>query len=267
MSFSKFMDMLTFKRFYFASVAQLREADPLEGILPSMNYVVESGFAELLSHFVNEAMPRALGVGPKAEALRALPFQEPILIRRTVFGDFRLSGDLTIDAILGWQSRWLDVQCWHASSVESTAMWRIYGGPEPSICLCSTVGRLRAGLRPAGTTKIHLSKVAYRQHDADIAPRRHPLAPFLIKSKSYAFERELRAIAHDPDSPIEQERPVSGRYVDVDLQSILAKIMVAPAAPAWFLELVTRLAEPLEIPVGRSEVGKLPQFTNVFNRS
>ena len=76
------------------------------------------------------------------------------------------------------------------------------------------------------------------------------------KRKSFEPEREVRAMTDLGDGA----EVVSGDHYEVDLSKLIKKVLVAPYAKDWFMELVQSVADrySLGICVHRSDLGDDP---------
>lgn len=99
--------------------------------------------------------------------------------------------------------------------------------------------------------------------DGSFAPQ------FFRKRRSFEHERELRAmVLQFPRSPdghrVDYERrPTDGGLdVPVDLDQLIEEIVIAPLAPAWFVELVARVARRYGVSVvpRQSTLDALPLY-------
>ena len=67
---------------------------------------------------------------------------------------------------------------------------------------------------------------------------------FLHKRKSFEHEKEVRAInarfaSQDDEVSMQLYNDlISGAYYETDLSTLIKKVVIAPFAPDWFLELV-----------------------------
>ena len=82
------------------------------------------------------------------------------------------------------------IHCWHASEMESAAMWSIYAG-HAGIAVKTTVAALKAALSDAHE-QIWISSVFCTDlKSTDVSSA---LFPFILKRKSFEFEREVRLL-------------------------------------------------------------------------
>ncbi|WP_417824193.1 hypothetical protein [Thalassospira lucentensis] len=253
MSFAKVMDLLTNEKAFLPSVDALKgdlQGDHLEGAFPSLVEFVLSGGAAKLSHLVNQVLPRTLGVN-KSE-IPKLPSPAPL---PTVFGEIEITGDRDLSSICKTLACWVDVQCWHRNDAESMAMWKIYGGAEPSLAIRSTVRNLSNSMLPNGNERVHLKNIQYYNslEPADFFV--DDFSSVASKEIAYDYEHELRVIAYTPSDKqhLHQDRQAKGRYISVNLEELISDIVISPNAPNWFFDLArTLIIEKLDVPVKRS---------------
>ena len=146
------------------------------------------------------------------------------------------------------------VDCWHWNEVESAAMWKVYSEWERGIAIQTTVGALQKSL--IGPHNVFIGKVKYIDYDKQQIDRHNVLIPYLTKRKSFAHEREVRAIR------LSQEPHQDGTYQKVDLVRLVRSVMVAPESQDWFVDLVESVLDRygLTVPVSRSSLAAPPAW-------
>jgi hypothetical protein len=157
------------------------------------------------------------------------------------------------------------VNCWHLNSCESAAMWNIYGRIDSSIAVVTTFDRLRRALPDS----CHIGQVNYIDYDSEYVPEGNAMAPFLYKRNSYEYEREVRALIQE--FPKREEIRADGTMLSgidvtlpgergievvIDLNQLIERVLISPAAPIWLDRIVASLAEKygLAAPVTRSKL-------------
>ena len=148
--------------------------------------------------------------------------------------------------------QWIYANCWYIADEESAAMWRLYSASSEAIAIQSSYERLHVELPP----NCHICEVRYIDYDRDLIDIINLLAPFVHKRKSFAHERELRALIHDWETPsIPTDRPdtfahdyemkneTMGQLVPVNIHRLIDRIYIAPQAPTWFRDVVAHTAE------------------------
>ena len=238
MPFSKFMEMVENQRIFLSSVAALGSFDLFEGTLPFLNSMNERGLFEALDHLVNHALPSAFGVGDRPHP-KSVPAPR---VFNSLFGATPIVPPVTLDQVLTAQARWVDVQCWHGNARESMAMWKVYGGGEPSVAITSSPARLVDAVSAGSETEIYIAPVVYLNYRESHFETSDPKAPFLHKFDAFEYEREVRLIAYDPLQNPTLERHATGRHLPCDLRELVAGVTVSPTAPPWFLDLVDAIA-------------------------
>lgn len=138
------------------------------------------------------------------------------------------------------------ISCWHESSHESAAMWKLYSREIDGIAIKTNFN----GFKNSFTCDqaIHIGRVAYADYTRDFIPEVNVFSPFLHKRKSFEHEREVRAIIQiwpSKDGAIDLSQDISdtGEYYEVDLSQLIQEVVVAPFAQDWFLELVKKVAD------------------------
>lgn len=88
------------------------------------------------------------------------------------------------------------VSCWHRNPGESLAMWKLYA--DKGIAVQTTVARLKDALGESAGRMIYIGKVEYPDYAKTGVSGDHELSPFMNKRKSFACEREVRALFMEP---------------------------------------------------------------------
>ena len=141
------------------------------------------------------------------------------------------------------------VNSWHMSEYESAAMWAIYSQFNSGIAIQSTYERLAKSFRKS-SDKIYISKVTYIDYTNEKMAEHggNPIVPFLYKRKSFSYENELRVITIVPKDKqsIKNGLPSpadDGKYIPVDLNTLIERIYVSPRAPPWLGDLVESILQ------------------------
>jgi hypothetical protein len=139
------------------------------------------------------------------------------------------------------------VSCWHNNSGESLAMWKLYA--DKGIAVQTTVARLKAALAGCAEQTIYIGKVEYLDYSKTGGRGDHELIPFAHKRRSFAFEREVRALFREPSKEEGDDEPLgeSGFRVPIDADSLIETIYVAPTSKPWEFEAVRSLATKYEL--------------------
>jgi hypothetical protein len=104
-----------------------------------------------------------------------------------------------------------------------------------------------------------LGKVTYLDYDLDTFDGGNMLSLIMHKRSSFAHEHEVRAVILDFGNILpsdEQEIAAPGKVIEVDIQTLIKEVYVAPASRVPLMEVVQRLVEQygLEIEVKQSGV-------------
>ena len=182
-------------------------------------------------------------------------------------------------AVLEWHQKALRqsviVSCWHANDHESEAMWRLYLKDWFGVAVQSTVPRLKASL-DVTSHEVYAGRVRYLDYGSGIYYDRddfpvdgvNAMTPFIHKRRFFVHENEYRALvdlskesnalAYDW-SEGESE---NGKFVSVDLASLVERVVVPPQAEDDFVQQVTDLVAGagLDVEVRRSNMSSTPRF-------
>lgn len=162
---------------------------------------------------------------------------------------------LVREARRGWY-----VSCWHANEHESQAMWKLYTSMNDSICLRSTYKQFWDCLPEKDC---YLGKVTYLDYDLDAFKAGNLLNPIMHKRSSFNHEREVRAVITDFDNFLNPAKAAApGKVLEMDIQTLIKEVYVAPDSRAPLMEVVQRLVEQngLNIQVKQSGVNAPPAY-------
>ena len=222
LDFTKFVSLLDSRALFFARADQL--LDPFEGSLPRANV---------------EGSPERFGHPPDSDVLTRLAAMRE-RVRRQV-----------------------GISSWYINAHESAAMWSLYLKSDEGVAVQSTFRRLTDAFR-GYDSPVHVGMVRYIDFEHEAIPwGSNVLFPFLYKRKSFEYERELRAIVWEP--PVDGRSHLTDNYgaaAPVDLEGLVERVYVAPAAPRWFAALVSSVITRygFEMPVEQSILGESPLF-------
>lgn len=141
------------------------------------------------------------------------------------------------------------VNCWCISEYELNAMWRIYLQSNEGIAIQSRFSLLKESLADAREDSIFIGKVHYIDYNRDLMQEDNSLDAFFYKRQSFAFENELRAVTQALDAEALNKPPPFefGKYISVNLDTLIEKVYVSPTASSWFSELVKAVAERYQL--------------------
>ena len=144
------------------------------------------------------------------------------------------------------------VNCWHEGDHESAAMWKLYG---EHIAIRSTSDRFCRSF--VCEDDIYVGRVLYVDYETADINLNNLFNLFLHKRNNFEHEREVRAMTSVKEGAT---AAWSGQYYAVDVEVLIEKVVVAPYADEWFVELVQAVAENygLQAPVRRSALGVPP---------
>ena len=242
MDFTKFIAMLENRALFFSRVSHLD--DPFEGSFPRH----QSPISRII-----EMLPK--GAVPPGAKLHVSPGLEDT-----------------------WRCMryWAMVNCWHASEHESAGMWKLYAASDLAVALRSTVDRLRGALGTPppvregffGTDRFHIGMIEYIDFDTGRIPPGSFASQFFRKHRSFEHERELRAMVLEyPLSEAGEfdwlrQPDDSGASFPVNLDTLIEAVFIAPQAPKWYVELVSKAARRygLAVEPQHSELGATPLY-------
>ena len=182
-------------------------------------------------------------------------------------------------------TRWLPyrsfVSCWHASDVESVALWKIYAGCEGALAIQSTVAALQAIfpelITPEGDLIIYqaVRRVQYIDYRTEHPYINDLMGPLCYKRRAFAYEQEIRIIRQEIPTGPAKDRP-GGRAIQmgpppeqkgvnlpVDLKTLIEAVYIAPLSPPWLLDAVAETMHRFDlgdIPCRQSTLDELPEY-------
>ena len=226
MDFAKFVSILENSALFFPRADKLD--DPFEGALPKENI-----------------KKRQTNLHPE--------FEEAISI----------SGFSTFASFWKQLPRFTLINCWHESTHESEAMWRLYSSKQGGIAVKTDFNSFVESFTTS--EQIHIGSVKYVDYENDQIPENDPLSPYLYKRKSFEHEREVRAIIQNtPTGNIAQSQDIYdiGDFCQVDLNLLIQEVIIDPFAPDWFLTLVKSVAKryELKVTVNKSPLAESPTW-------
>ena len=231
MDFTKFVSLLEKQALFFARADKL--GDSFEGSYSEVN-----------------------------EALRPLLIQRALGEKKIPEGDLKQMADgmkRTRRSIL--------INCWHQSTHESAAMWRLYSREEDGIAIKTDFDSFKNSF--TCDQSIYIGSVSYVDYKSDFIPERNNFSRYLHKRQSFEHEHEVRAISsrfpnRDGDEVSMQlyYDQIGGDYYKVDLSVLIKEVIVAPFAADWFMELINSVAAryDLKAPVIKSALADSPTW-------
>jgi hypothetical protein len=223
MDFTKFVALLETQSLFFVRVTHLD--DPFEGSFPSSQTPLDR---------IIEMLPQnAFPSGATVNASSSPGLEDYWKIMRN----------------------WAMVSCWHAVSHESAAMWKLYAATGVGLAIRSTVKRLRQALGSPppiapgffGGDQYHIGMIEYIDFRSSHIPINNGLAQFFHKRRSFEHEHELRVlllrwpVKANRWFDYDQRPNDCGQQLPIELETLIDEIRVAPQAPRWYLDLVSKV--------------------------
>lgn len=159
-------------------------------------------------------------------------------------------------------TRFTFISCWHASEVESAAMWSLYAPLGQGVAVRSTYSRLTESLQT--DEQVFVGRVNYVDPANEWIPEGNLLYPYTHKRRSFAHESEVRAVVQRyPEITSSSEDAPAGLNVGVDANRLVESVFVAPGQPGWFRDVVQEVVAAFAvnpIPVGQSDLDRSPIY-------
>ena len=158
------------------------------------------------------------------------------------------------------------VTCWHQDDYESAALWNTYSRHANGVAIETDFKSLSDSFKCYDD--IYIGKIAYVDYQTDLIPEEDALLPYFHKRLEFQHEREVRAVCHvlpqaggNVSDFYSKEYPL-GEYRAVDLSTLVKRVVVAPAAEEWFVQLVRSVAARYELsaPVEESSLNTTPAW-------
>lgn len=137
--------------------------------------------------------------------------------------------------------------CWNIGDTESAALWKIYSNFNQGIMITSKITSLIESFKET-EEDINLSEVNYIDHSSDDIPDGNTMLPVIHKHKAYSYEQELRLIHtvnFEPGLSYDwsKEEVEQGKYLNVNLDKLIDRIILSPHSPNWYVEIIQNLCE------------------------
>jgi hypothetical protein len=146
------------------------------------------------------------------------------------------------------------LNCWHASSHESAAMWGLYQSSGQGVAVRTKWKALKECLQ--GEYPIRGGAVRYVDYTSAPISEGSVFGPFMHKRNSFAHENEVRLVlwaiedrgprgqSTAGDEQVQQEvDPPSGYVIPIDPSVLTSDIYVAPEAPTWYANLIKKVID------------------------
>lgn len=163
------------------------------------------------------------------------------------------------------QSRYY-LSCWRVGTDEDPRFWRKFTNSEDGIAIETTVGKLKEELRPEDDDSMFMGLARYVSEDTKWIPEFDP-SIYFYKRPKFGMENELRVlVGHGPKPMMEVsdadivpddwgKDKDEGIFIDVNLEEVVDRIIVAPDVPRVKFDEVKKLVSDRfggSVPVMRS---------------
>lgn len=230
----KLFELLVAGRTFFPTIQTLNAVDPFEcGIpLPQTTRKMRLNALRSEASFLQQYLPKSYQTGDSVEDYK----RHERLLKGSNIAELRQH--LAEMRLILLRSR-VVCNCWHLSEGESDAMWKLYGNGV-GVMIVSTVKRLRTAIK-GGYSKVicspnpqeySIASVKYlNETNTSRLPKFYLERPWLLKRKSFAYEREVR-ISHElPWMMIGFES--GGMSIEIDPRKLVSEIVLSPFNPVW----------------------------------
>lgn len=262
MNLSKFLYLLQNSALFFPKMSIFD--DQLEGGLTATDYLKNSNDMAIFDMTINAIMPPC-GESPaqREERLSANDLAHKELDNATFitpFGEY-LKSD--VQTIFPKCREYIYVSCWHHSDFECSAMWQLYGAEKNAVCIFTSIEKLEQQvIHNELFDNLNFEDVNYIDH-AKAKFGSNCLEPFISKSLSFSFEKELRIVVFDSKINLDNVRvnEVSGVNIEIhSLQKLIDKVVVSPSSDSWFKSCIENLCNSygLNIDVEMSSLKRKP---------
>ena len=143
------------------------------------------------------------------------------------------------------------INCWHASSVESVALWEQYGTEAGAIAIQSTYDKLAEAFPSDPGKTVYMGMIQYKDYTDPDEYTNFPdnsiintISLFFHKRIEYQHEKEVRALI--PLSP-EVVNDQDGIKINIDVDKTIEEIRMRPRTPKWITEVVTKLIKKYDL--------------------
>jgi hypothetical protein len=256
LSLDKLIDLLSTGELFFAPLASFIESDPFEGYFPAVAMEAHAGILRPAIQHVESTISKIERRNKKTN--QRTP--KDLAKLRQKFNNLKAAPAILFQAM----NQSIAINCWHANSGESEAMWRLYADNGKAVAIETDVDALKQSIESRDSAHVvDVFRVKYLDFfnktlkPEDCAVDGH-LTP-LLKRVSYQHECEVRAFI----GPRFSDFP-SKKFLDIDYcknywkplpvrlpvdTSILAKrVHVSPYSKQPFERSVARVCELFGLP-------------------
>ena len=236
MDFSKFVSLISNKALYFSRADLL--GDPFEGARGIASR--ETEWQKYCLDYFREAILTVPG-GPQEKTSEEVDQEAERL-----YLDFSKVGEREI--------RNTFVTCWHENDNESEAFWRLYCPPNSAgVAINTCFEALDTALNYDLEVKFgHVQYIDFKESFAGTYDR------VFWKRKSLNHEAEVRGVIKF----WQNNEPVPGLLVPVNVDKLISKVVISPFSPPWFEKVLKETMQKFDVDasVENSELISLPFF-------
>lgn len=141
------------------------------------------------------------------------------------------------------------INSWMYSASESAAMWKVYLKSDEGLVIQSSTTRLKQSFNKC-PIPIHMGMVNYIDYEKDSFPfaDKDLFVPFIYKRCAFEHEKEYRAvIALDSSFNWRKEETPRGKYISLDIDTLIESIYLSPDSPSWYVDVVEGILEKFNI--------------------
>lgn len=151
------------------------------------------------------------------------------------------------------------ISSWNISNSESAALWKIYLDFKQGIMIVSKISSVISAFNQT-KEDILMSETKYIDYENETFSGLNTITPIIHKHRVYEYGKELRLIHTLPYESgtrydWSKEQVQTGKYLKVDVNSLIDTIIISPYAEKWFTELITDLCKKYNLnkPILESE--------------
>lgn len=246
LSLDRLIDLLSASELFFAPLATFAKSDPFEGYLPT---VALDAYASIFRKGVTDS-EHTRRVVEEHRNRQGFPLTDAERGALEASLEMLRTQPRQIFAAI---SKATTVNCWHASEIESEAMWRLYSENGKAVAVETDLDALKVSIEERETPhSVRIYPIKYLDfYDTQIQPRdclvEGHLVP-LLKRISYQHEREVRAfITKVGPTPreganVEFWKPEPVR-LPINVKAMVKAVHISPYAVAPFPTSVVRVCE------------------------
>jgi len=148
--------------------------------------------------------------------------------------------------------------CWYLGNIESAAMWKLYGGTNNCVAICTTIYDLQVVFDESDDDDLgimHLRPIRYVDESSPVDAQNY-LTPMFEKRRSFSHENEFRALyllrqgytnlQLPSRSSLPQAAEIKnedGKKFEIDVHNLINQIVISPTADPHFHSIVEKIIE------------------------